>query len=171
MLGKEHDTFTSSDIDRMEKMDSVFAKTTLGKNVLLRRNMAQKYFWEQLGFDVSKVDSLTEEDLKGIVGKVYKETAYSSTSMDPFFSGQFQGEAGKTGGAVLHIRAGASMPGLRAKALSGHSGEEEVILPRGTTYVVRKITKLPKDPYNESSKRFEIYVDMIGAFPDSISHD
>lgn len=150
---------------QMENMDGVFAKTTLGKNVNLRRNMPQKYFWEQLGISVEKANSMSQEELNKMVGKVYKETAYSSTSMREDFNSSFAKETVKTGGAVLRIRAGKDMPGMYAKSISQHSSEAEVILPRGTTYVVRKVTRLNDGSGNN---KVEIHVDMIGAFPDKL---
>lgn len=150
---------------QMKHMDAVFAKTTLGENVNLRRNMPQKYFWEQLGLSVERANSMSQEELNKMVGKVYKETAYSSTSMRKDFDASFASETWKTGGAALRIRAGKDMPGMYAKSLSKHSSEDEVILPRGTTYVVRKVTRLNDGSGNN---KVEIHVDMIGAFPDKL---
>lgn len=163
MQGAAAEHISSYQKSQMKAMDAAFAKTTLGKNVKLRRNMPQKYFWEQLGIGLEKVSTMTQADLDKMVGKVYKETAFSSTSMRSNFSSSFAKETSNTGGAILRIRAGASMPGLRAKSISNHEGEDEVILPRGTTYVIRKIV-----PVNSDNFKFEVHVDMIGAFPDPL---
>lgn len=164
MQGKDHTYLSSSVKESVKSMDAVFQKTTLGKNTKLRRNMAQKYLWEQLGFDVDKVENLTDDDLEQLKGRVYKETAYSSTSMSSGFTGNFQGEASKTGAATLMIRAHKDTKGVNAKSISLHSGEDEVILPRGTTYVIRGV----KRGSTFSGVKFVFDVDVIGCFPDTI---
>lgn len=149
--------------ESMTHMDAAFSKTTLGKNVRLRRGMPQKYFLEQLGITkVSKGMSFSEDQLKSMVGKVYKETAFSSTTMDKDKHISLASESSKTGSMSLFIRAGKDMPGLRAKAISNHGHEEEVILPRGTTYVIRRAFVDP------GTDRLHVEVDMLGAFPDPL---
>lgn len=163
MKGVPTEKLSDSTKSSMKKMDSVFSKTKLGANVKLRRNMPQKYFWDQLGIGMEKASKMSDAELLALSGRVYKETAYSSTSTRTDFTGIFSQEAEKTGALSLKIRAGKDMPGLHAKSISNHSSEEEVVLPRGTTYVIRSVKR------NSGSQfLFDIQVDMIGAFPDPL---
>lgn len=150
-------------IHTMNAMDSIFSKTTLGADAKLRRNMPQKYFWEQLGFSIEQMNKMSDADLAALSGRVYKETAYSSTSTRGTFEGCFSQEAQKTGGLSLRIRASKDMPGIHAKSISKHSGEDEVVLPRGTSYVIRSIRRTPNSKF-----LYDVHVDMIGAFPDKL---
>lgn len=168
MLGKPADPIDPELRERMLAMDAVFAKTTLGENVGLRRNSPQKYFWEQFGVNVeeaNKEGGLSPEFLKSMEGKVYKETAYSSTSMRQGFNHYYSKEASKTGAIKLNIRATGDQRGIRVAAISGHPNEKEVILPRGTTYVIRGLRPMSNI---DSNYKYEVDVDVIGVFPDKI---
>lgn len=148
---------------KMRAMDKAFAQTSLGTDVKLRRNMPQKYFWDQLGVPLDKLSSMDPLELESIVGKVYKETAFSSTSTAEGFTGIFSNEATKTGAITLRIRATKEQPGLYVDSMSKNQGEHEVVLPRGTTYIIRGIRRKEVGIY-----KFEVDVDMLGAFPDSL---
>lgn len=150
-------------IKSMQAMDKAFAQTTLGMDVKLRRNMPQKYFWEQLGVPLNKLSLMDPAELDSFVGKVYKETAFSSTSTNEEFTSIFSKEADMTGALTLRIRATKNQPGLYVDSISTNAGEREVVLPRGTTYIIRGIRR------NEySTYKFEVDVDMLGAFPDKL---
>lgn len=134
------------------------AKTTLGENVKLRRNMAQKWFWKALGVSETDMNSQTEAALKKHIGKTYTETAFSSTSKDLNFGGAFSNTASKSGAVILNIRAHKGIRGLDVGAISNHANEKEVILDKGVTYVIRSVQKLGKTP----KYRYSVDVDAIG---------
>lgn len=145
--------------ERIDHLDSALMKSTLGKNMRLRRNMAQKWLWEGLGVNISDAEKMTQAQLDQFIGKTYRETAFSSTTMRKDGSMNYQ-QAASQGVAVLRIRAGKNMPGANVVSESAHHSESEVILPRGTTYIIRKIRRT-----NHGDGQFEVEVDMIGAFP------
>jgi hypothetical protein len=157
----EHPTALSSEIKKqMKDLDDMFQQTSLGAPVRLRRNMATKYILEQMGLPGSG-EGVTEAQVASLVGRVYKETAYSSTSMSPHFSGSFSAAASK-GEAVLKIRAPAHLPGLKVTSFGQHGDAEgEVVLGRGTTYVIRKATK-------SKYGAWEFEVDALGMSPDPL---
>lgn len=144
----------------MKEMDSAFAKTTLGSDVRLRRNMAGIYLNKQLGLPDNNSD-ITDAQLQSVVGRVYKETAYSSTSTNTKFSSLFSNAAKKYGKTILDIRSTGDKPGLRVKSISQNPSEEEVVLPRGTTYVIRRA-------YRDSDGNVRFELDNLGAFPDPL---
>ena len=132
------------------------AKVTLGANVRLNRGMSQRYLAQAFGMGDS-FKGKTEAELQALVGKVYTEGAFSSTSMNETWSSSFTAAASEHGKALLKIRAGKDTRGIRIASFVGE-GEGEVLLDRGTTYVIRKVT-LNKGKYGDTPV-FE--VDVIG---------
>ncbi len=163
MMGLEPEPLTGYAKTSIKSMDQAFAQIKLGKNVKLRRNMPQRYFFGQLGVPVDKLSGLTEEKAQAFIGKVYKETAYGSASMDHNFNSVYSKESDKTGKIKLNIRAHADTNAVRVASISGHKSEEEVIMGRGTTYVIRAVRKGPH------GYAFEVDVDVIGTYPDPIN--
>lgn len=137
-------------------VESGMNKMTLGQNLKLRRNMAQRWFWEALGMkDFAK---MSEADAQQVVGKLYTEKAFSSTSKNLDFDGAFSTEAAKSGKLKMNIRAHKDIQGLDVQSVSNHGHESEVILNKGVTYVIRKVKKAP----SYSGYAFEVDVDAIG---------
>lgn len=163
MKGQKPTFISDHRVKQMERMDDAFKDTTLGYDTKLYRNMAQKYFWEQLGISGNSMDAITDAQMNSVVGRVYKETAFSSTTTDVNLGLSLQDTALQSGRLTLNIRAGKKMPGMLVTAISSHSHENEVILPRGTTYVIKGIRRGVK------GEKFIVDVDMIGAFPDKIN--
>lgn len=133
-------------------------KPTLGENVKLNRTMASKYIATAFGLENLPK---TESELKSLEGRVYTENAYSSTSWNEDWTSGFA-KAANTSRTLLKIRASADMPGLKVGGVVGNSGEGEVLLPRGATYVIRKA-------YFQTSKwgdsRHHVFeVDLIGYY-------
>jgi hypothetical protein len=50
-----------------------------------------------------------------------------------------------------------------ASAISSHDNEQEVIMGRGTTYVIRAIRRKDSGAYH-----YEVDADVLGTFPDSL---
>lgn len=164
MNGLEPPELSSYEKGTAIRMDKAFAQITLGQNVALRRNMPQKYFWNQLGIDTEAMRHMSQEQVDAFVGKTYKETAYGSASMDENFGGAYSKEMEKTGGMILRIRAGADINAVRVASISSHNHEEEVIMGRGTTYVIRSIKKIGVGEKYE----YEVFADAIGVYPDAL---
>lgn len=141
---------------------SGLSKTTLGFDMKLRRNAPQKWFWQSFGISEDKMHHLTEEELKGFVGKTYVEKAMSSTSKDPHFSSAYSDTVSKSGGIIYRIRAHKDIHGLdvHTSKISGHNSEQEVVLAPNVVYVVRGIKKLPSG--TGSKFKYEVNVDAIG---------
>lgn len=139
-----------------EVLDKAMKKMTLGEHVRLRRNMAQRWFWESFG--MKDFSNLSDEQVASVVGKTYTEKAFSSTSKNLSFNGVFSTEASKTGTLDLRIRAKKDIRGLDLKSLTHHSSESEVLLDKGVTYIVRKVERIN----NSGHYRYRAYVDAIG---------
>ena len=141
----------------IERMDSAFEGKSLGQDMNLRRNMAAGYFFQGLGSDHLSAKNFDQKTLDSFVGKVYRETAFSSTSTNMNFSSSYSGAVSETGKVSLNIRAPKEANGLWLKPISNHSGEDEVALPRGSTYIVRSVTR--------KGEGYNVSVDLIGNFP------
>lgn len=164
MNGKDIPDLTDYMKKQVKDMDRAFADLPLGENVKLRRNFPQKYLIEQLGLNLANVNAMSNADLaKHFVGKVYKETAFSSTSMDQNFTSVYSSEADATGKASMHIRANKETKGINVMSISTHGSEHEVILARGTTYVIRSVTR-----GSGNDGKLKIHADVIGTFPDKV---
>lgn len=163
MQGKDPKPVGEYTKDRMLALDSAFEQVKLGQNVQLKRNMAQKYFFGQLGLPLDQVNGMSEAAMReAVVGKLYKETAYSSTSTREDFSGSYSSAAGNSGLMSLHIRAGKDLPGLYVDSFSKNAGENEVVLGRGTTYVIRDVHR------SQYGGKWHFDVDAIGMYPDPL---
>ena len=133
----------------------------LGVPMKLRRNMPQKWFWKALGLphaDGATMGAFTEAQLQSVVGKVYHEPSFSSTSYDGGNGICLSNTASSSGAVVLRIRAGAQAKGIFIDTNSSCSSEREVILQRGAAYVVRGVKKLA----GQGKFKYEVEVDLIG---------
>lgn len=152
-------TATSITASKTSAMASAMSKMTLGRDMKLRRNAAQKWFWQALGIPEDKMNSLTESELESFSGKTYVEKAFSSTSMGLDFDSAFSDTAQKSGAVSFHIRARKEIRAIDISAESNHKHEREVILDQGVAYVIRRIRKNTKShPYI----KYHVDVDAIG---------
>lgn len=141
-------------------ISKAFAKRTLGEDLKLRRNAAQKWFWDALGVSEKDMHDMTSAQLEKFTGKTYTEKAFSSTSKDLNFTSTFSSTASKSGAIALMIRAPKTIRGLDVKHISSHEGESEVVLDKGVTYVIRSIRPAKNIP--GSTIRYIADVDAIG---------
>jgi predicted ABC-type ATPase len=140
----------------MYSMDKALQKNTLGYNVLLQRTFPTKYMWQAFGM---KEAPATQEQAQALIGKVYTENAYGSTTMEPGTIGSMAASTAE-GTAVFKIRAGKQIHGIRVQSISQHPNEKEVILARGMTYVIKSVKK--------EGNKFTFEVDAIGDFPKTV---
>ena len=137
----------------------------LGVDMKLRRNMPQKWFLKSFGLatDTSSKDSmgaLTQAQLDSMVGKVYHEPSFSSTSYDENQSLMVSNTGQESGGLILRIRANGKLAkGIFIDSHSSHSSEREVILQKGAAYVVRSIKRVSS---GYGKFQLEVDVDLIG---------
>lgn len=147
--------------DSEKYLGLALSKNTLGKNVLLRRNAPQKWFWKALGLPHGtreEMSGITDEQLHSVVGKTYTETAYSSTTMRHNGNMMYSATGQSSGGLLMRIRAHAGIRGIAVDGNSNHGSEREVVLDKGLTYVIRKVTRRP----NDHTFPYEVNVDAIG---------
>lgn len=137
----------------------------LGQDLMLRRNMATKWFMKSFGLakDTSsrgELQNINPDKLQELVGKIYHEQAFSSTSYDPQNNITFANECTKTGSIQLHIRADKDIArGIAIDKNSSNSGEREVMLQQGAVYVIRKVERKA----NSIGKfDYDIHVDLMG---------
>lgn len=142
--------------DDVKNLDSALNNSKLGMNVRLSRSMAGKWLYSALGVDTPE----DEAEAQDLIGKIYTENAYSSTSMEYRGVGAMANSTGEAGTVHLIIRAGKEMPGLRVDEISENKGEDEVILPRGATYIIRGVSGFSKG--YSGLPELELQVDMIG---------
>lgn len=149
MLGKPVEV---SDYNRkyMKDFDKAFNKVTLGKDMLLRRNMKVDWLEQQLGIDLDQVEPYE------MVGKAYKEHAYSSSSYRVSSTLAVQNNTKPP--VALMIRAPKETKAVLVKSFSKSPGEDEVLIGRGATYIIRKYDK----------KERKLYVDLIEQVPEDI---
>jgi hypothetical protein len=126
-------------------------------NVKLNREFPVKYMAQQFG-------GIMPKNPQDLVGKIYTENAMASTTMkDSFFN---YASSAVSGEARFRIRAGADQKGIRTAALSSHTSEQEVTLPRGSTYIIRSAKRINATHGQHGDWEFE--VDLIGCFPKKI---
>jgi ADP-ribose pyrophosphatase YjhB (NUDIX family) len=146
---------------RIKTMDAAFKKSKLGENVKLVRNIGSKYFWKWFGMDEG---GIADSNLDLLKGKSYTEICYVSTSKNPDSSICLQDTS--KGKIKFIINAGKNFHGIDVSSLSSHP-ESEVILSRGTTYVIREI-KHTQSGYSPSSNVWEVFVDIVDQTPGEI---
>jgi len=134
--------------------------TPLPMKMRLRRNMAAKWFFNAFnlgGETTGENKDIPEEQVQALVGKVYTESAFSSTSYHKSQSLTVQHAVDMSGGVILNIRAGSSARGL---VLPTNQGEGEVLLNSNAMYAIKKIKKISSA---ESYKfLYQVDVDVIG---------
>jgi hypothetical protein len=142
--------------EKMELVDEAMSKLTLGTDVSLNRTMAQVYVARALGVG-DRLHTLSDGQLQNLVGQVYTEGAYSSTSRSSGWGSTFSQAADTYGRLDLKIRAAADVHGILFHDLTGNNGEKEILLARGTTYVIRAVRR--------NGSRVEMDVDVVGQLP------
>lgn len=140
---------------KAQLIDSAMKKVKLGRNIRLTRVMASKYLVEGLGL---KKMPTTQAEADALVGRIYTENAVSSTSMRSSWSSSYSSAANQ-GAVRLMIRAGKERHGIRVITFTSNTSEEEVTLPRGATYVIRKVV------LSQSGHHTKIYVDYVADLP------
>jgi hypothetical protein len=129
---------------KIEALDEALEKTSLGKDVQLFRG--------------AKIGSnrlfSSMEDALGSVGKVIKDPAFQSTSVNADSAKGF-------GEVLLVINAPKEAKGLFVKTVSLVSAEDEVVLPRNASYVVRKATKESVAVGDRKVPRVVMHVDLV----------
>jgi len=145
----------------IKTMDAAFKKSKLGENVKLVRNIGSKFFWKWFGMDEG---GIADNNLDLLKGKSYTEICYVSTSKNPDSSICLQDTS--KGRIKFIINAGKNFHGIDVSSISSHP-ENEVILSRGTTYVIREI-KHTKSGASPSSNVWEVFVDIVDQTPGEI---
>lgn len=141
-------------------LESLLAKSALPVDAKLRRNMPQKWFWKALGIEEKDMYGMTDEQLASHVGKVFTETAFSSTSKDPSFSSAFGKTAHASGKLQLNIRAPKGSEGLDISYEVHNHGEAEVLLNKGAMYVIRNLKS--RTHSQKGGFHYEVDVDLVG---------
>jgi hypothetical protein len=161
MLGQKPHALNSSEKLFMKQMDEATGHP-INRDLMLRRNLPTKFLASQMGMTTEKLHSMSQEELeKTFVGKIYRDTTYGSTTINKNFNGTFSTAASQGEGSFF-IRAPKGTKGLGVEHVTNNSGEHEVILQRGTTYVIRSVTK------SEYSSHIDFNVDIIGQHPDKL---
>lgn len=92
------------------------------------------------------------KDRKKLIGSVFNDQGYSSTSYRP--------EGPEGGALVMKIHAPKGIPAVDAEAVSSYHSEHEILLGRGMNYRITNIRKI-KDRYGDP--KTVIDVDAIGS--------
>jgi len=121
----------------VDAMDRILRGQELGDDIVLRRNMPDTYLLNQLGLsDTARVMDV-EKDKAKYIGRTYVETATAMSTSTNLGLTLKMSMTGKM--AILRIRAPKETKGLYVASISGAPDEREVLLPRGTTFVIRDI--------------------------------
>lgn len=158
--GASIDSSTSS---KIKKIDSALSKIQLGYDMMLKRAVPSHYFWAQYGYAHGTHPDIS--DLKSWIGKAYTEVGVASTSVKPSWERCVTDNP--HGKIVMKIKAGKENYGVKAYGtpISGVHNEHEVILARGTTFVIRSISeRIPPDT-TYGRPIWDIEVDIVDQTP------
>lgn len=136
----------------------------VGVPMQLRRNMPQKWFWQAMGLphdDAEQMKGLTDAQINGVIGKTFVEKAFSSTTYRTNSEIGFSNTGNESGFLDLRIRAPKETKGIFVDAFS--PGESEVILQKGATYIIKKVTRKTGVGYKKF--HYKVDVDWIGNTP------
>ena len=123
-------------------LDSVLSQTRVGADIVTKRVMREDVFTRTMG-------PLNDD----LVGKVYREPAYSSSSVDLFSSHANYKSNSKPFDLIIRVPKEAH--GVYVESVSSVSKENELLLPRGSLYKVSSVGKSP------TGKGYAV-VDLIG---------
>ncbi len=116
---------------KVKALDAVIARSTIAKETQVFRG----------------IRGVSADTLKGSVGKTMEFAAYSSTSSDQKWAGGF---VKGSGDAIFVIKVPAGSKGLNVNSAMKNSAnfrgqkESEILLPRGTSLRIDKLSKGPK---------------------------
>ncbi|MGC0400852.1 hypothetical protein RKD27_003496 [Streptomyces sp. SAI-126] len=118
---------------QIEQIDRALAGSRLPEDVMVTRGTDLGHYLEKVGTD----------DPTAMVGEVFKEEAYMSTSLgDTVFSNKE---------AVLHLRAPEGTPGLWVEKLSHYgANERELLLGHGNKYTIT-------EAFEDANGQWQIY--------------
>lgn len=111
----------------IEEIDGAFAKSKAPESFTVHRGVGQDYL-ERLGVDPNDPDSFEDS-----VGKILKDEAYVSTSVGK--------KAAFDLGVQMMIRVPEGYPAINMRPVSKNKTENEVLLPRGTQWVIHSTYK------------------------------
>lgn len=137
----------------------------IGVPLKLRRNMAQKWFMKSFGLPHESREAMwniPEADIQALVGKKYTEKAPSSTTYNTKSGIGFTNTASDSGGMALMIKAPKESKGIFVDGFKV-SGESEVLLQSGTTYIIEKIVKAAQKPAYGKDPMYQVHVRIIGS--------
>ncbi|NUW35571.1 hypothetical protein HTZ77_29680 [Nonomuraea sp. SMC257] len=115
--------------DEIAAMDRAIAKSHLPSDVVLHRGVGKK-FLESLGVDIN-----SPAEMEGLAGRVITEPGYLSTSVGR--------RAGFDGDLRVMLRVPKGHEALNMFPITKLTGEREILLRRGTSYVVRRTRCVP----------------------------
>jgi len=153
----------SSTLSSIKKIDSALSKIKLGYDMMLKRAVPSHFFWAQYGYAHGTHPDIS--DLKSWIGKAYTEVGVASTSIKPSWERCIT--PNPHGKIVMKIKAGKENYGVKAYGtpISGVIGEHEVILPRGTTFVIRSISERVPPDTTYGKPIWDIEVDIVDQTP------
>ncbi|SDM31818.1 ADP-ribosyltransferase exoenzyme [Nonomuraea maritima] len=122
--------------DEIAAMDRAIAKSHLPTDVVLHRGVGNK-FLEAIGVDINSLD-----DMEAMAGTVITEPGYLSTSVGR--------RAGFDGDVRLMLRAPKGHEALNMYPITELIGEREILLRRGTSYIVRDVYRKNGQWYMEA---------------------
>lgn len=155
-------TISQSSLAKIKKIDSALSKVQLGFDMMLKRAVPSHFFWAQSGYAHGTSPNIS--DLKSWIGKTYTEVGVASTSINPSWEKCIAPDP--YGKIVMKIKAGKEAYGVKAYGtpISGVGGEWEVLLPRGTTFVIRSIQERAPDA-SYGKPIWDIEVDLVDQTP------
>lgn len=154
--------YGTKDLDvnsQLTNLESAINKVTLGENLTLYRTAPSKWFLQAMGLGEANSE-VSLDDLKSVVGKVYVERAFSSTTRKSSMVSSYTSTVDKSGRVRFTIRAPSTAKALETSHndLSGNPSEWEVILQRNSMLYVRSVSK--------DAKQINVEVDLVGVHHD-----
>ncbi|MGP3955630.1 ADP-ribosyltransferase [Nonomuraea sp. 3N208] len=122
--------------DDVAAMDRAIAKSHLPSDVVLHRGVGKK-FLESLGVDINSID-----DMEALAGRVLTEPGYLSTSVGR--------RAGFDGDLRVMLRVPKGYEALNMFPITKLMIEREILLRRGTSYIVRDVYRKDGQWYMEA---------------------
>ena len=153
-------TPSASVLAKINKIDKALSKIKLEYDMILKRAVPSHFFWAQSGYVYGSNPSASE--LQHWIGKTYTEVGVASTSLNPAWEDPVTGAP--YGKVVMTIRATKDNYGVKVYGdpIGGSNYEREVLLPRGTTFLIRSVSKRPYE------STWEIEVDVVDQTPAKI---
>ncbi|WP_219470835.1 phage minor capsid protein [Nonomuraea rhizosphaerae] len=121
----------------IDDLDKAMTRQSVPEPVIVHRGVDD-------GFTKANgVDLGSDEEMEGMVGRVLRDKAYMSTSVG-------RQAAFHLNDIALAVRVPAGHPALNVEGLTSNPGERELLLRRGTTYVVHSVYKVNSQWYVEA---------------------